>query len=321
MEDSKKKKIVWIIRVLVAVMFLFSAYAKFCPWPCKGVFIFESKYLASIGIEGYLAQIFSKVLIGVELAIGILLLLPYYIKKYIIPLTIAILGLFSIHLIVQIIDGASGNCGCFGECYTMTPIQALIKNILAIVILLVSLKWKELVEEKENLNPVIITFLSCILLIFLLMQRCCGAGNGGEVYKAKIESSDNVYTKYFDDINKGNKLLLFLDPTCDHCKEMLFDLILLKKQCPGIIPEINIVFGNDYGDETKSLIEQLFKEVGQSFDYTILPTQEWNDVFFKDYYTPGLKYFYNGKERLFFHGEDETAFDADKLLNEIRREY
>lgn len=321
MEDNKKKKIIWIIRILVAVMFLFSAYAKFCPWPCKGVFIFESKYLASVGIEGYFAQIFSKVLIGVELAIGILLLLPYYIKKYIIPLTITILGLFSIHLIVQIIDGASGNCGCFGECYTMTPVQALIKNIIAIAILLIPLKWKELVEEKENLNPIIITFLACILLIFLLMQRCCGAGNGGEVYKAKIESSDNAYSKYFDNIDRGNKLLLFLDPTCDHCKEMLSEIIQLKKRYPGIIPEINIVFGNDYGDDTKSLIEELFKNVGQSFDYTILSSQEWNDVFFRDYYTPGLKYFYNGKERLFFHGEGETAFDANKLLNEISREY
>lgn len=321
MEDSKKKKIIWIIRILVAVMFLFSAYAKFCPWPCKGVFIFESKYLASIGIEGYWAQIFSKVLIGVELAIGILLLLPYYIKKYIMPLTITILGLFSIHLIVQIIDGASGNCGCFGECYTMTPVQALIKNILAIVILLIPLKWKELVEEKENLNPIIITFLASILLIFLLMQRCCGAGNGGEVYKAKIESSDNEYSKYFDDINKGNKLLLFLDPTCDHCKEMLSELIQLKKTYPGIIPEIKIIFGNDYGDDTKSLIEKLFQNVGHSFDYTILSSQEWNDEFFRDYYTPGLKYLYNGKERLFFHGEGEAAFDANKLLIEIRREY
>ena len=202
MENSKKKKIIWIVRILIAAMFLFSAYAKFCPWPCKGVFIFESKYLASIGIEGYSAQIFSKVLIGVELAIAILLLLPFYIKKYIIPLTIGILSLFSIHLIVQILDGATGNCGCFGECYTMTPIQALIKNILAILILLVPLKWKELVEEKENLNPVIITFLSCILLIFILMQRCCGAGNGSNQYKGQIESPE--------DINVGKKLLLFL---------------------------------------------------------------------------------------------------------------
>lgn len=321
MEDSKKKKIVWIIRVLVAVMFLFSAYAKFCPWPCKGVFIFESKYLASIGIEGYFAQIFSKVLIGVELAIGILLLLPYYIKKYILPLTIGLLSLFSIHLIVQIFDGASGNCGCFGDCYSMTPIQALTKNIVAIIILMVPLKWKELVDEKETLNPVIITFLSCILLIFLLMQRCCGAGNGGEVYKAKIESSDNTYSKYFDDINKGNKLLLFLDPTCYHCKEMLSELIQLKKQYPGIIPEIKIIFGNSEFAETKPLIEELVKNVGQSFDYTILSSQEWGKVFFTKYNTPGLKYFYNGKERLFFHGEDEKAFDAGKLLNEIRREY
>ena len=311
MENNKKKKIIWIIRILMAALFIFSAYAKFCPWPCKGIFIFESKYLGALGIEGYKAQIFSKVLIGVELAIGILLLLPYYIKKYIIPLTMTILGLFSVHLILQIMDGASGNCGCFGECFTMTPIQALVKNIISILLLIVPLKWKELVEEKANLNPVIITFLSCILLIFILMQRCCGAGNGSNQYEGQIESKE--------DISVGKKLLLYLDPTCDHCIEMLKECVQLKKQHPDLIPEVKIIFGGKEWEETEGLIQEMFKQVGQSFDHEVLTNQEWNDVFFKDYMTPGLKFLDNGKQKLFFEGEGENAFNANKLLKELRR--
>ena len=153
------------------------------------------------------------------------------------------------------------------------------------------------------------------------MQRCCGAGNGGTVYKAQIEYSDDTYTKYFDDINKGNKLLLFLDATCDDCRELLTSLVELKKRTPGLIPEVKILFNNHYADETKSFIEQLFKRVGQKFDFSIVDNnQEWEDLFARKYYTPGLKYFYNGKERLFFHGEGENAFDADKLMTEIRKE-
>ncbi len=295
----------------MAALFIFSAYAKFCPWPCKGIFIFESKYLGALGIEGYKAQIFSKVLIGVELAIGILLLLPYYIKKYIIPLTMTILGLFSVHLIFQIMDGASGNCGCFGECFTMTPIQALVKNIISILLLIVPLKWKELVEEKANLNPVVIAFLACILLIFILMQRCCGAGNGNNQYKAPIES--------MDDINSGKKLLLFLDPSCDHCIEMLKECVQLKKQHPNLIPKVKIIFGGKEWEETEGLIQQMFEQVGQSFDYEVLTNQEWNDQFFKDYMTPGLKLIENGEQKLFFEGQAEKAFNADKLLKELRK--
>ena len=262
---KNKKKIIWIIRILIAALFIFSAYAKLCPWPCKGIFTFEIKYLGALGIEGIKTQIFSKVLIGVELAIGILLLLPHYIKKYIIPLTMTILGLFSVHLILQIIDGASGNCGCFGDCFTMSPIQALVKNIISILLLIVPLKWKELVEEKANLNPVIITFLSCILLIFMLMQRCCGAGNVNNQDKGQIESTVKNLT--------GKKLLLFLDPSCDHCIEMLKECVQLKSQHPGLIPKVKIVFGGKEWEETESLIQQMFKQVGQSFDYEVLTTQ------------------------------------------------
>ena len=69
------------------------------------------------------------------------------------------------------------------------------------------------------------------------------------------------------------------------------------------VQSVNFIARNSVGTTASPFTyeQQVFKNVGQSFDYTILSIQEWNDVFFKDYYTPGLKYLYNGKERLFFH--------------------
>ena len=63
----------------------------------------------------------------------------------------------------------------------------------------------------------------------------------------------------------------------------------------------------------------MFEQVGQSFDYEVLTNQEWNDQFFKDYMTPGLKLLENGEQKLFFEGQAEKAFNADKLLKELRK--
>ena len=42
---------------------------------------------------------------------------------------------FIIYLLIQInVSGNNGNCGCFGEHIKMTPMEAIIKNILMIVV-------------------------------------------------------------------------------------------------------------------------------------------------------------------------------------------
>ena len=129
MTNQTKKQVVWGIRILVSALFVLSAVAKLYPSPLMGITGFEAKYLSSVGIEGGLAKVVSRLLIGFEFTLAILLLLPYYLKKIIFPATIGLIAVFTVHLFVQVIQGDASNCGCFGELIPMTPLEALIKNI------------------------------------------------------------------------------------------------------------------------------------------------------------------------------------------------
>ena len=65
-----------------------------------------------------------------------------------------LLSLFSFHLAIQAISGDASNCGCFGELIPMTPLEALIKNILTIGLLILPLTIfkDELKERKYIIN-------------------------------------------------------------------------------------------------------------------------------------------------------------------------
>lgn len=322
MTQSKKQKIGWLIRLIIAVLFLLSAIGKLYPWPCNGIWIFEAKYLSPLGFEGNTLKIVSRVLIGFELSLAILILLPYYLKKIIIPVTIGLLTLFSVHLSIQVFSGTQTNCGCFGELIPMTPIQALVKNLLSIGLLIYLYKVASHFQQKRSITPILIVLLTSILLLFVLMTECSCTSNGNS--ELKINSStksneDSEYAKYFSDINEGNKLLLFLDPTCDHCMEVHTTICKLHKKHPGMIPETRIIFPNNYGDDTPELVNDFFKQVGCDSKYTIVSIDEWMSLFFGAYNTPGVKYLYNGGEILFFEGTDKNAFDQKKLLESIQR--
>ena len=155
MTYQTKNQLVWGVRFLVSALFIISAMAKLYPSPILGISAFETKYLGAIGIENDIAKIISRMLIGFEFSLAILLLLPYYLKKVIIPATITLLSIFSLHLLVQIINGEGGNCGCFGELIPMTPTEALIKNILTIGLLLLLLTYfKDSFKEFLNVSAI-----------------------------------------------------------------------------------------------------------------------------------------------------------------------
>ena len=66
------------------------------------------------------------------------LLFPFQLKRVVVPSTIGILAFFSIHLAIQImLTGNAGNCGCFGALLEMTPLEAIVKNAIAILLLVV----------------------------------------------------------------------------------------------------------------------------------------------------------------------------------------
>ena len=105
MKNANRIYLIWGIRIVVSILFILSAVAKLYPSPLMGISSFETKYLGAIGIEGDLSKVISRLLIGFEFTLGIFLLLPFYLKKVVIPTTILLLGAFSLHLSFQVFQG------------------------------------------------------------------------------------------------------------------------------------------------------------------------------------------------------------------------
>lgn len=317
MNNRSKRQLVWGIRILVSALFILSALAKLYPSPVMGIAAFETKYLGAIGIDGGFAKVVSRLLIGFEISLAILLLLPYYLKKIVLPTTISLLSIFSIHLFVQVINGEASNCGCFGELIPMTPLEALIKNILTIGILILPLTvFNDFIDETRKINPLVVTGLSSSLLMFVLLPQ-----SSAEITGSDVNNKESIYSKYFNDISEGNKLLCFFSPTCEHCMETGKQITALKNKYPGLIPEVRILFMDESDNGSVNEINAFFEFIGAKYNYKVLSIEDFVPIFWGNHDFPGVLYLYEGKERIFFDGTGDKEFDGNKLLNEIKREY
>ena len=165
-----KKNIPNIIRVIISILFILSAIAKLYPSPYFAITTFEAKQLLPLGFSSEIAPYFSRFLIGIELCLGLAILQANYLKKIVIPSTILLLLAFCIHLSYDIfINGGTGNCGCFGELIPMTPMQALIKNIISILLLIYLFRKIDFNKILHNkFSVLIILFLASSLFIFVI---------------------------------------------------------------------------------------------------------------------------------------------------------
>lgn len=127
-----KKNLPWIVRIIISILFIVSAVAKMFP-----IWAFE-KQLVDLGLMNWCwSHYFSRAIIGLELAIGIGILQPHFLKRIVIPVTALLLAAFCVHLSIEMYKhGAmNGNCGCFGQLIPMTPLEAFIKNIITLLLL------------------------------------------------------------------------------------------------------------------------------------------------------------------------------------------
>ena len=310
MTNQSKNQIIWGIRILVSALFILSALAKLYPNPTQAIGAFETKYLGSVGIEYDPARILSRLLIGFEFSLAILLLLPFYLRKLIIPATIGLLSIFSIHLAVQSINGDASNCGCFGELIPMTPFQALIKNIMTIGLLLIPITvLKDNCVDRKKFSPIIIIVLTSILSMFVFLIP-----SETSDFKAEAET---INTRLYNSIQK-KKILCFFDPSCEHCMEAGKEIIQLKKVNKDF-PEVKILFMDAFDNKMIEEIDGFFEFIGEELDYELLSVQEFNPIFWDKYQFPGVLYMYEGKDIIFFEAS-ENPFDSELLMKEIKKE-
>jgi thiol-disulfide isomerase/thioredoxin len=345
-----KKNISWSIRIVVALLFLVSAIAKLYPSPYFAISTFEVKQLYTLGFSDTLAPYFSRILIGIEFALGFLMLSKHYLKRITIPATVGLLSVFIIHLsyVTFLSGGNSGNCGCFGELIPMTPIEAIIKNSIAVGLLIWLWKISEN-DKKSNIWMLTTVTLACILGLFMLAPMKASSvsiSNSNDninistdtiskltdsvkieeiktIDSSKIKTDKPVeeikkevgpkqavsgYSDLYADIDKGQKILCFFVPGCEHCRDAAKDLNALQKKHKDF-PQVQIVFM----DEEAEKIPDFFKYAGKQFPHKVIDIIPFWTKLGTGKDTPGVLYLHNGNVIKFFDGIAEKAFNSKAL--------
>lgn len=355
--EKIKNYLPWTIRLLISFLFLLSAVAKLYPSPYFAISTFEVKQLYPLGFSEEIAPYFSRILIGIELALGILLLQGNFLKKLIIPATLAMLFVFTTHLSIETFStgGNSGNCGCFGSLLPMTPIEAIIKNVIAMGLLLYLFRLLPAQSNKNNTLWILSTItVSSVLALFMLapiqpivkevepiqttapieetlkiisdsipekikIDSVVPTKLVKEIVKIKVEEPTQTksgYATYFPTIDQGKKILCFFVPGCDHCREVAKELTEMKTKDKNF-PEIKIIFMNEEAD----LIPDFFKFAGAEYPYTIIEVIPFWKVLGTGKDTPGVKYLWNGNDYKYYYGITDSKFDAIEFKKIIKKSY
>jgi hypothetical protein len=301
------KKIVFALRILISALFLLSAFAKLYPTPMFGITkIFEQGQLIPMGFSEGIAPYISRFIIGAEFFLAITILFNNYLKKIIIPLSFIMIAIFSIHLSTQIF-GNSENCGCFGDLIPMTPLEALIKNILTLIILYFIYIKSE--DSKSNLHNLIVLFLLISTTMFASLP-----------VTSQSKSASNNFVSYVEDENFKNlqdqKILCFFDAGCEHCQYTARSLDSLSKLITDF-PRIHIIFS----DAEEYNIPAFFEFVGTDYPFQVMPFANYDtdeidsymEITFPDYDNP-VVILYDGERQIrLYEGTGERAFSSEDL--------
>ena len=316
---------IWIIRIVIAILFLVSAYAKIYHEPSAyfSITTFEAKQLVPLGFESSFSAYLSRILISLEFSLGVLILLPFQLKRIVVPLTITILAAFCFHLMIQIyLTGNGGNCGCFGALLPMTPLEAIIKNIFAIGLLVILNKL--LMKKDYDVKEIFYGFLVYVIftvLIFLFIP---------------VKSSDNISIDLKDYSNEstgfsgpeqvssefgvllpmadsGRLILCFFAPGCDHCRATIRSIDSLS-QITADFPKVEIIFM----EEEVEKIPEFFEYAGNDYSHVVLDISTFYDVLTWERDTPGIFYMWNGNILKEFNGIGEMSFNAKELVNILK---
>ena len=306
-----KKNILLIIRILVSFLFFLSALAKLYPTPIYGITkIFEEGQLIPMGFSENFAPYLCRYIIAIEFFIGVAILQRNYLKKVVIPASIFLVVIFSLHLSYEIFEGNSENCGCFGELIPMTPLQALIKNVVTILVLFFLYKKIEMRNKENDLRIILIQLLTILLIIFAFIPVSNYSKNTSNNFISHVDSEK------FNEINV-KRILCFFDAGCEHCQDAAKALDSISS-IVDVFPEVHIIFSDTEAEK----IPAFFDFVGAEFSYQVMPFENYAtdeidsymEITFPDYDNPIIILYDGSKQIRLFEGVGDNEFKADELI-------
>lgn len=351
----------WSIRIIIAGLFLVSAYGKIYPDPSAygTISMFEVKQLYPLGFNTELAKIFSRSLIGIEFGLGLLLLFPFDLKKWVIPSVVLMLGVFVVHLSIQMaVSGNKGNCGCFGALLPMTPLEAILKNVLSIGLLLIL--WKRYgaqLPEKSNIWFLSTVLSLCMLLMFIfiptykaatvvqtptpVVEQATAINTATDVSQSQDPKALKTPVVVADTAGKVKKPKdLGPKPKKSGYEKYFSNINEGKKLLCFFAPSCDhcratakqlVAMKNSipdfpelqilFMDEAAEEIPDFFKFAGASFNFKTLDIIEFWGVLGGNRDVPGVAYLWNGNVVKFYHSpEGPQAFNKEDLKTQLQKQ-
>lgn len=258
----------FILSSIMGLVFLYSAYTKLYP-----IEPFEYTFV-DLGVGGWkTAPFIARFMIGLEFFIGILLIFGIYMKPFTLRLTIGSLIIFSVYLVfIMLSDGNNGNCGCFGNAIVMTPLQALIKNIVMLAVSIVIYKFYDGINYLKAGKWLFgASFVAAFAMPHVLNYVDFSYS---EAYLSKKEDQfplelDSLYKNAKlhtppASLKTGKHIIAFMSLTCPHCRIAAKKMRLMKEQNPDI--SMYLVLNGDYNK-----IQPFFEDTkARNIDYCIL---------------------------------------------------
>ncbi len=133
------------LRIGIGGMFVIAAILKL-----MSIDEFEI-YIYSFNVLNFLLTSFvSRIIIAGEFILGLFLILKIN-YKFIRNATMTVLILFTLFLIYTAIFRNDTNCHCFGQLVELSPVESIIKNVIAMILLSID-KWTNLKPPSSKFN-------------------------------------------------------------------------------------------------------------------------------------------------------------------------
>ena len=248
-----------ILQLLLGITFLFSAYTK-----AVGPGFFEITLMdQGIAPDRIIASYLARFFIGLEFALGFLMLLPFYVKR-LMQFTFFLLGGFTLHLIYLWSIGDTDNCGCFGEMISMTPEQSIIKNMIMLAIAFVVFRTAQ-TKKIKIIIPIVFSAATIISMWIILPIP-----NHKEF---PFESFTHFETRGRVDLSSGENLVAIFNLDCEHCQQAATELGELKRNQENF-PELYVL----YFKEGSTTVEDFESITQSSFPYDLIEVNTFFDL-------------------------------------------
>lgn len=206
-----KQFLLILLSVLLGAFFIFSAWTKTTP----NLNYFETIIHQQIGVSDLLAAIAARFFIGLEAALGLMMFLNVFgRKKWVLKACLALLLVFSVHLVILWInEGSAVDCGCMGSVVKMNPWVSILKNIVLIVLVWLLMRFSR--EERNGYNHVLSIIITLIIIVVPFVLYPIGPRT---MPMSTLYSSEQTMQPK-QELRQGKHFVCFMSLTCPHCRD------------------------------------------------------------------------------------------------------